>query len=53
MFVWSTMHGLVGVMHGNCIDKLGLHQKTLGQVVQHVMDGVARGLSGAGLTQPP
>jgi AcrR family transcriptional regulator len=52
MFVWSTMHGLVGVMNGNCIDKLGLHQKMLGQVVQHVMDGVARGLGGAGSTQP-
>ena len=52
MFVWSTMHGLVGVMHGDCIDKLGLQQKMLGRVVQHVMDGVARGLSAAGRTQP-
>jgi len=52
MFVWSTMHGLVGVMNGNCIDKLGLQQKMLGQVVQHVMDGVARGLAGARPTQP-
>ena len=51
MFVWSTLHGLVGVMNGNCIDKLGLQQKMLGQVVQHVMDGVARGLSGARPTQ--
>ena len=47
MFVWSTLHGLVGVMNGNCIDKLGLQQKMLDQVVQHVMDGVARGLAGA------
>lgn len=52
MFVWSTMHGLVGVMNGDCIGKLGLQQKTLGQVVQHVLDGVARGLAGAGPTQP-
>ena len=52
MFVWSTMHGLVGVMNGDCIDKLGLQQKMLGQVVQHVMDGVARGLAGARPTQP-
>jgi AcrR family transcriptional regulator len=52
MFVWSTMHGLVGVMSGNCIDKLGLQQKMLCQVVQHVMDGVARGLAGARPTQP-
>ena len=52
IFVWSTLHGLVGVMNGNCIDKLGLQQKMLGQVVQHVMDGVARGLAGARPTQP-
>ncbi len=52
MFVWSTMHGLVGVMNGNCIDKLGLQQEMLGQVVQHVMDGVARGLGGTVPTQP-
>lgn len=52
MFVWSTMHGLVGVMNGDCIDKLGLQQKMLGQVVQHVMDGVARGLAGARPTHP-
>ena len=50
MFVWSTMHGLVGVMNGNCIDKLGLHQEMLGLVVQHVMDGVARGVGGAAST---
>jgi AcrR family transcriptional regulator len=52
MFVWSTLHGLVGVMNGNCVDKLGLHQKVLGQVVQHVMGGVVRGLSDARPTQP-
>lgn len=51
MFVWSTLHGLVSVMNGNCIDKLGLQQKTLAQVVQHVMDGVARGLAGTRSTQ--
>ena len=52
MFVWSTMHGLAGVMNGECIGKLGLQQKMLGQVVQHVMDGVARGLADARPTQP-
>ena len=46
------MHGLAGVMNGKCIDKLGLQQKMLAQVVQHVMGGVARGLSGARPTQP-
>jgi AcrR family transcriptional regulator len=51
MFVWSAMHGLVGVMNGNCIDELGLQQTMLSQVVQHVVDGVARGLSAARPTQ--
>jgi AcrR family transcriptional regulator len=49
MFVWSTMHGLVGVVSGNCVDKLGLPQKVLGKLVQHVMDGVVRGIGGAAL----
>ena len=52
LFVWSTLHGLVGVMSGNCVEKLGLQPTMLEQVVQHVMDGVARGLGGAGSTQP-
>ena len=47
MFVWSAMHGLVGVMNGNCIDKLGLHPDLLGRVVQHVLDGVVQGLGAA------
>jgi len=46
------MHGLVSVINGDCIDKLGLQQKMLVKVVQHVMDGVARGLGGAGSTRP-
>lgn len=45
LFAWSAMHGLVGVMTGNCVDRLGLQQKLLAQLVQHVLDGVARGLS--------
>ena len=52
MFVWSTLHGLVGVMNGNCIGKLGLQPEMLAQVVQHVMDGVARGLGGAAPARP-
>jgi AcrR family transcriptional regulator len=46
LFVWSTMHGLVGVIHGDCIGRLGLQKKLLRQAVQHVMDGVARGVGG-------
>lgn len=44
MFVWSTMHGLVGVLNGNCLSKLELQADLLEQTAQHVIDGVARGL---------
>jgi len=50
MFVWSAMHGLAGVMNGSCIDKLGLQPKVPGQVMQHVLGRVARGL---GQAEPP
>jgi hypothetical protein len=44
MFVWSTMHGLVGVMNGDCLAKLDLQHALLRRLVQHVIDGVVRGL---------
>ena len=45
MFVWSTMHGLVGVMGGNCLCKLDLQVDPQDQVLQHVIDRVARGVA--------
>jgi AcrR family transcriptional regulator len=45
MFVWSAMHGLVGVMNGNCLCKLDLQVDPLDQVVQHVVDRVARAVT--------
>ena len=47
MFVWSAMHGLVGVMNGDCLAKLDLQQALLHRLVQHVIDGVVRGLGTA------
>ncbi len=38
LFIWSTIHGLVGVMSGNCIDKLELAPKVLDKAMAHVMD---------------
>lgn len=52
MFVWSTLHGLVGVMNGNCIDKLGLQRSMLQQTVQHVIEAVTRGLGEPQHVQP-
>lgn len=47
MFVWSAMHGLVGVMNGHAVDRLDLQPKVLERVVRHVIDGAARGICDA------
>ncbi len=44
MFVWSAMHGLIGVMNGNCLAKLELQPRVLDRAMRHVMDAVARGI---------
>jgi AcrR family transcriptional regulator len=45
LYIWSTMHGLAGVMNGQCIDKLGLKTKILKQAVGHAMDRMRVGLA--------
>ena len=35
--IWSMVHGLAGVMNGQCIDKLGLKPKVLHKAVAHAM----------------
>jgi AcrR family transcriptional regulator len=46
LYIWSTVHGLAGVMNGQCIDRLALRPKLLKQAVRHAMDRVAMGLAG-------
>jgi len=46
LFIWSTMHGLAGVMNGQCIDKLGLKANVLKRAVGHAMERMEIGLSG-------
>lgn len=46
LYIWSTMHGLAGVMNGECIDRLELRAKVLKQAVRHAMDRLSVGLSG-------
>jgi AcrR family transcriptional regulator len=48
LYIWSTMHGLAGVMSGPCIGQLDLKPRVLKQAVQHAMDRMHIGLS-----QPP
>lgn len=46
LFVWSTMHGLAGVMSGNCIGQLHLSEKVHQQAPGHVMELIGLGLEG-------
>ena len=46
LFIWSTIHGLAGVMNGQCIDKLDLKARVLKQAVGHAMGRMAIGLAG-------
>jgi hypothetical protein len=47
LYIWSTVHGMAGVLNGNCIDKLNLKRKVLEQAIEHAIVMVERGLSGA------
>jgi len=46
LYIWSTMHGLAGVMNGQCIDKLGLKAGVLKRAMRHAMERLESGLSG-------
>ncbi len=50
LHVWSTMHGLAGVMNGPCMAELGLTRQALLGAVQHTMDRLGAGL---GFVAPP
>ena len=40
-----TVHGLAGVMNGQCIERLELRTKVLRQAVRHAMDRMSTSLS--------
>lgn len=46
LYIWSTMHGLAGVMNGQCIDKLDIRAAVLKRAVRHAMDRMGIGLAG-------
>jgi AcrR family transcriptional regulator len=46
LYIWSTMHGLAGVMNGECIDKLDLKAAVLKRAVRHAMGRMGIGLAG-------
>jgi hypothetical protein len=41
----TTVHGLAGVMNGQCIDRLDLNAEGLEQAVRHAMSRMAVGLA--------
>lgn len=46
IYIWSTMHGLAGVMNGQYIDSLHLKARINKRAVQHAMDRLGLGLAG-------
>jgi hypothetical protein len=44
--VWSAIHGVVGVMHGSCIDGIGLAARLRRQAMGHVMVRVGQSVAG-------
>ena len=45
LFVWSTMHGLAGILSANCTTHLTLSPTVHKKAVAHVMGLIGRGLS--------
>jgi len=45
LFVWSTMHGLAGILGANCTHHLALEPAVQQNAVGHVMSLIGRGLS--------
>jgi AcrR family transcriptional regulator len=45
LYIWSSMHGVAGVMHGACIDGLDLKDDVRQRAMQHVMEMVGRSLA--------
>jgi AcrR family transcriptional regulator len=46
LYIWSTVHGLAGVMNGQCIDKLDVKASVLKRAVRHSMQRMGIGLAG-------
>lgn len=47
LYIWSTVHGLAGVLNGPCLDTLPVQPGVLQQAVAHVMARLGTGLAQA------
>lgn len=45
LYIWSTMHGLAGVLNGPCIDKIELKTRVLKGAIEHAMARMSVGLA--------
>jgi AcrR family transcriptional regulator len=45
LYIWSTVHGLAGVMNGPCIDRLDIKARALKQAIRHAMDRMSVALA--------
>lgn len=45
LYIWSTVHGVAGVMNGQCIDQLDLKSAVLKKAVRHAMARMGHGLA--------
>lgn len=45
LYIWSTVHGLAGVMNGQCIGMLGLKADVLKHAVHHAIQRMGIGLA--------
>jgi AcrR family transcriptional regulator len=43
--IWSMVHGLAGVLNGQCVDRLGLEPHVLQRAVAHAMSRMRAGLA--------
>lgn len=46
LYIWSTIHGLAGVLNGNCVGQLGLKRGVLEQAAAYSMERMGVGLEG-------
>jgi AcrR family transcriptional regulator len=48
LYIWSTVHGLAGVMNSQCIGMLDIKASVLKRAMKHAMDRMDVGLRGEG-----
>lgn len=44
LFIWSTVHGVAGVLNGPCVNKIELGNGVLNKAVAHAMERMRRGM---------